>query len=389
MEKLELKYGCNPNQKPAYISIEGKLPIEILNGRAGYINLLDALNGYKLVKELKVATGHEAATSFKHVSPAGAAIAKPLSDMERKMLFISKKQELSPLASAYARARGVDRMSSFGDFIALSDECDELTALLISKEVSDGVIAPSYSQAALDILRKKRNGNYTIISIDKDYVPPQLETRTVYGITFTQKSNDFLVDDKCFSNIVTRNKTFSGSARLDMTVALIALKYTQSNSVVYAYSGQTIGVGAGQQSRIHCTRLAGDKADLWQLKHYDKVLSLPFKKELSRNEKDNVIEQYLSENPEIDVIKNWHEYFTSPVERIEKEEKREYLESIKGVSLASDAFFPFRDNIDRAYRSGVSYISEPGGSVRDDLVIKAADEYGMTMFFNSMRLFHH
>lgn len=389
MQKLELKYGCNPNQKPAFISMNGELPIEIINGRAGYINLLDGLNGYKLVRELKEATGYPSATSFKHVSPAGAAIAKPLSDIDRRMLFISRKQELSPLASAYARARGADRMSSFGDFIALSDECDESTALLISKEVSDGVIAPSYSKEALDILKRKRNGTYTVIKIDKDYVPSNVETRTVYGITFTQKSNDFIPDDKCFSNIVTENKSFPDSAREDMVVALIALKYTQSNSVVYAYNGQTIGVGAGQQSRIHCTRLAGGKADLWQLKHSERVLSLPFRKELSRNEKDNAIEQYLSEDPEIDVISCWSDYFTSPVERMPKEEKKEYLKAIRGVSLSSDAFFPFRDNIDRAHRSGVSYVTEPGGSVRDDLVIKAADEYGMTMFFTASRLFHH
>ncbi len=389
MSRLELKYGCNPNQKPAFISTDGDLPINVLNGKVGYINLLDGLNGYKLVKELKVATGYPSATSFKHVSPAGAAIGKELSDIDRKALFISKKTELSPLAAAYARARGADRMSSFGDFIALSDECDEQTALLISKEVSDGVIAPSYTKAAFDILSKKRNGTYTIVRIDPDYVPAKEEIRTVYGITFSQGVNDFEVSDDVFANIVTQNKAFPSSARLDMTIALIALKYTQSNSVVYAYDGQTIGIGAGQQSRLHCTRLAGDKADLWHLKRSDRVLSLPFKKGLSRNEKDNVIEQYLSSNPEIDVLASWQEYFTSPVDCFTADEKKQFLTLIKGVSLSSDAFFPFRDNIDRAYRSGVSYVIEPGGSVRDKDVISAANEHGMTMFFTGVRLFHH
>ncbi len=389
MSTLELKYGCNPNQKPASISIDGDLPIEVVNGRAGYINLLDALNGYQLVKQLKEATGYPAAASFKHVSPAGVAVGKELSDIERKMLFIPEKTNLSPLASAYARARGADRMSSFGDFISLSDECDEETALLISREVSDGIIAPAYSKEALEILKKKKGGAYTVIKIDPYYVPSRREERTVYGITFTQMANDFTVSDSCFSNIVTKNKFFPECARLDMTIALVALKYTQSNSVIYAYDGQTIGIGAGQQSRIHCTRLAGNKADMWQLKHSDKVLSLPFKKELTRNDKDNVIEQYLSADPEIDVCAEWRDYFKFPVEPFSKEEKRIYLDSIKGVSLSSDAFFPFRDNIDRASRSGVSYITQPGGSKRDDLVIEAADEYSMTMFFTHSRLFHH
>lgn len=389
MDILNLKYGCNPNQKEASISRPDKLPVSILNGKAGYINFLDALNGYQLVMELKKATGMAAATSFKHVSPAGAAIAVPLDEKEKKMYFVTDKTELSDLATAYIRARGADRMSSFGDFIALSDPCDRATAKIISKEVSDGVIAPGYDDEALEILKKKRNGSYCVIQIDPKYRPEKEEMKTVYGISFRQDHNDFIPSDKTFGNIVTKNRNLTEDARRDLVVALVALKYTQSNSVCYAYRGQTIGVGAGQQSRIHCTRLAGGKADLWNLRQSDKVLSLPFKEKLSRNDKDNCIEQYLSEDPEIDVIENWQDYFTSRPEPFTKEEKKRYLENVKGISLASDAFFPFSDNIERAFRSGVSYISEPGGSVRDDLVIEAADKHGIVMSFSGVRLFHH
>ena len=389
LDSILLKYGCNPNQKPASISIEGKLPVKVLNGKAGYINFLDALNGYQLVKELKEATNLPSATSFKHVSPAGAAVGLPLTQEEKKMYFVKEDAALSPLAIAYIRARGADRMSSFGDFIALSDICDEDTAKVINKEVSDGVIAPGYSDKALEILKAKRKGTYAVIEIDPEYVPNPLETKTVYGITFTQAHNDFAVTEETFSNIVSKNKSITKEAKRDLTVALIALKYTQSNSVVYAQNGQTIGVGAGQQSRIHCTRLAGSKADLWHLRQAERVLNLPFKKELTRNEKDNVIEQYLSEEPETDLFTAWQNNFTTPVDPFTREEKKAYLASIKGVSLASDAFFPFRDNLDRAYKSGVSYVTEPGGSLRDDLVIEAADEHSMVLFFTGSRLFHH
>lgn len=388
-ERLELKYGCNPNQKNAFIEAEGKLPIKLLNGKAGYINLLDGLFGYSLVKELKAATGRPSAASFKHTSPAGAAISIPLDEREKAMYFVTEKTELSPLAVAYIRARGADRMSSFGDFISLSDICDRATAKIISKEVSDGIIAPGYSDEALSILKEKRGGNYTIISIDENYIPPEVETKTIYGITFSQTHNSFIPSDKDFSNPVTEIKEISEEAKLDLIVALITAKYTQSNSVCYAKHGQSIGVGAGQQSRIHCTRLAGDKADRWHLRQSDKVLSLPFKKGLSRNDKDNVIEQYLTDDPEIDLFSNWEDWFNEKTEPFRKEEKKEYLSHISGVSLASDAFFPFRDNIDRAYRSGVSYISEPGGSLRDDIVIEAANEHKMVMFFTGVRLFHH
>lgn len=388
-ERLELKYGCNPNQKNAFIEAEGKLPIKLLNGKAGYINLLDGLFGYSLVKELKAATGHPSAASFKHTSPAGAAISIPLDEREKAMYFVTEKTELSPLAVAYIRARGADRMSSFGDFISLSDVCDKATAKVISKEVSDGIIAPGYTDEALSTLKEKRGGNYTIISIDENYIPPEVETKTIYGITFSQKHNSFIPSDKDFSNPVTEIKEISEEAKLDLIVALITAKYTQSNSVCYAKHGQSIGVGAGQQSRIHCTRLAGDKADRWHLRQSEKVLSLPFKKGLSRNDKDNVIEQYLTDDPEIDLFSNWEDWFNEKTEPFRKEEKKEYLSHISGVSLASDAFFPFRDNIDRAYRSGVSYISEPGGSLRDDIVIEAANEHKMVMFFTGVRLFHH
>ena len=386
---IQLKYGLNPNQKCASISAKGKLPVTIINGRPGYINFLDALNGWQLVKELKKNTGMAAATSFKHVSPAGAAIAIPLTEEERKMYFISSKTILSPLATAYVRARGADRMSSFGDFIALSDECDKETAEIISREVSDGVIAPGYSEEALEILKKKKNGGYVILEMDSSFVPPVKEIRTIYGITFTEDHNDFTVTDSTFSEIPSESKDFPESARLDMTVAMIALKYTQSNSVIYAKNGQTIGVGAGQQSRIHCTRLAGDKADKWWMRQCPKVLSLPFKKGISRNDKDNIIEQFLSMNPEIDVTGKWEEYFSSPVSPLTEEEKKEWMDKMDGVSLSSDAFFPFRDNIDRAAKSGVKYVTEPGGSVRDDSVIEAANEHNMTLFFTHSRLFHH
>lgn len=388
-ERLELKYGCNPNQKNAFIEAEGKLPIKLLNGKAGYINLLDGLFGYSLVKELKAATGRPSAASFKHTSPAGAAISIPLDEREKAMYFVTEKTELSPLAVAYIRARGADRMSAFGDFISLSDVCDRATAKIISKEVSDGIIAPGYTDEALSILKEKRGGNYTIISIDENYIPPEVETKTIYGITFSQKHNSFIPSDKDFSNPVTEIKEISEEAKLDLIVALITAKYTQSNSVCYAKHGQSIGVGAGQQSRIHCTRLAGDKADRWHLRQSEKVLSLPFKKGLSRNDKDNVIEQYLTDDSEIDLFSNWEDWFNEKPEPFRREEKKEYLSHISGVSLASDAFFPFRDNIDRAYRSGVSYISEPGGSLRDDIVIEAANEHKMVMFFTGVRLFHH
>ena len=388
MDRIQLKYGINPAQGNASVSREGGLPLEVLNGRPGYINFLDALNGWQLVRDLKAVTGLPAAASFKHVSPAGAAVAVPLSEKERKMYFMSKA-ELSPLATAYVRARGADRMSSFGDFISLSDPCDVPTAKVISKEVSDGVIAPGYSPEALEILKGKKKGGYVVLSIDPSYDPEGPDTRTVFGITFTQDRNPYLPSDKDFGRVMTKNKELTEDGRRDLTVALLALKYTQSNSVCYAFRGQTIGVGAGQQSRIHCTRLAGDKADHWLLRGSDRVLSLPFRKGLSRNDKDNCIEQYLSEKPEIDVVSDWESYFTEPVEPFTEEEKTEFIKGIKGIALASDAFFPFRDNIDRAVRSGVSFIAEPGGSVRDDAVIEAADEHGAFMCFSTTRLFHH
>lgn len=388
-ERIDLKYGCNPNQKRAYIERKGGLPVEVLNGRAGYINFLDALNGWQLVSELKSVTGLPAAASFKHVSPAGAAIGLPLSEKERKMSFIPRKMELTPLASAYARARSADRMSSFGDFISLSDVCDEATAHLIAREVSDGVIAPGYTPESLEILKEKRKGSYTVLSIDPDFVPEKEERRSVFGIDFVQDRNEYVPTDADFSNIVTKNKELTAEARRDLAVALISLKHTQSNSVCYAYNGQTIGVGAGQQSRIHCTRLAGNKADLWNLRLSDKVQSLPFLPGLSRNDKDNVIEQYLSEDPEMDVLSSWQSYFTEKPEPFTREEKKAYLAAVDGISLASDAFFPFSDNIDRARKSGVRYIAQPGGSVRDDLVIEEADRFGMVMCFTTVRLFHH
>ena len=394
MKEFELKYGCNPNQKPAKIYMENgsDLPIEILGGRPGYINFLDAFNSWQLVKELKEALGMPAATSFKHVSPTSAALGLPLSDSLKKACFVDDVEGLddSPLACAYARARGTDRMCSFGDWVALSDVCDEATAKLIKREVSDGIIAPGYTDEALAVLRTKRKGNYNIVKIDPAYVPEVQEKKQVFGITFEQGRNNFRIDNSLLQNIVTRNKDLPESARRDLIVALITLKYTQSNSVCYAVDGQAIGVGAGQQSRIHCTRLAGDKADTWHLRQHPKVLALPFKDDLGRPERDNVIDGYINGNEE-DVCAdgNWQKYFTCRPEHLTAGEMRDYLDSLTGVALGSDAFFPFSDNIERAKKSGVSYIAEPGGSVRDDLVIEKCDEYGMVMAFTGMRLFHH
>ncbi|MBQ1351262.1 MAG: phosphoribosylaminoimidazolecarboxamide formyltransferase [Oscillospiraceae bacterium] len=391
MDELELKYGCNPNQKPARIYVEnGTLPVKVLNGRPGYINFLDALNGWQLVQELKKATGLPGAASFKHVSPAGAAVGVPLDDTLKQMYFIPKEVELTPQAAAYARARGADRLSSYGDFIALSDTCDEATALLIKGEVSDGIIAPDYTDAAMEILKSKRKGNYTILQMDPAYVPAPMEHKEVFGITFEQNRNEGVVEDALFQNIVTKEKQLPAEALRDLKVALIALKYTQSNSVCYAVEGQTIGVGAGQQSRIHCTRLAGDKADKWQLRHHPKVLGLPFRSDLSRPVRDNTIDIYLSDEWE-DVLGDdvWQQYFTTRPEQLSREEKRAFLAQATGVSLGSDAFFPFGDNIQRARRSGVSFVAQPGGSIRDDQVIETCDHYGMVMAFTGLRLFHH
>ena len=387
MDRIELKYGCNPDQGNAGIYREGGLPLEVLNGRPGYINLLDALNGWQLASMLKGCTGLSAAASFKHVSPAGAAVAVPLDEAERRMYFASG--DPSPLATAYIRARGADRMSSFGDFIALSDICDVSTASVIAKEVSDGIIAPGYEPEALAILMRKKKGAYTILSIDPEYRGGERDSRTVFGIEFTQDPERYAPSMADLGNPVTKLKDIPKDAALDMMVALASLRFTQSNSVCYAYRGQTIGVGAGQQSRLHCTRLAGGKADLWLLRRSERVLSIPFRPGLTRNEKDNIIEQYLSDDPEIDVVSDWKGFFTRMPERMEREEKKAILASIHGVSLASDAFFPFADNIIRASRSGVSYIAEPGGSMRDDLVIEAADRAGIVMFMTGRRLFTH
>ena len=394
MQEFELKYGCNPNQKPAkiYMADGSELPLTILNGRPGYINFLDALNSYQLVKELKAATGMVCATSFKHVSPTSAALGRPLSPALKKACFVDDVEGLdeSPLACAYARARGTDRMSSFGDWIALSDVCDATTAQLIKREVSDGVIAPGYTDEALAILKTKRKGGYNVIQIDPDYVPNPQEIKQVYGITFEQGRNNFKIDEALLSNLVTVNKTLSQEDKLNLLVSLITLKYTQSNSVCFAYDGQAIGVGAGQQSRIHCTRLAGNKADLWHLRQHEKVLSLPFRPELGRPERDNVIDVYLNEDY-LDVLADgaWENYFTEKPQPFLRAEQRAYLASLTGVALGSDAFFPFPDNIERAAKSGVSVIAQPGGSVRDDLVIDCCNKYGMTMAFTGMRLFHH
>ncbi|MCQ2438408.1 MAG: phosphoribosylaminoimidazolecarboxamide formyltransferase [Oscillospiraceae bacterium] len=394
MKEFELKYGCNPNQKPAKIYMHNgqELPIEILSGRPGYINFLDALNSWQLVKEIKDVLGMTAAASFKHVSPTSAAVGTPLSAKLKKACWVEDIPGLddSPLACAYARARGTDRMSSFGDWIALSDVCDATTAMIIKREVSDGVIAPGYTDEALALLRQKRKGGYNIIRIDPDYVPEVQECKQVFGITFEQGRNNFRIDAELLKNIVSAKKELPETALRDLIISLITLKYTQSNSVCYAYDGQAIGVGAGQQSRIHCTRLAGSKADTWFLRQSDKVLNLPFRSDLGRADRDNVIDGYINKNEE-DVCAdgNWEKYFTSRPEPFTDEEQKAFLSTVSGVALGSDAFFPFSDNIERAKRSGVSYVAEPGGSVRDDAVIDCCDKYGMVLAFTGMRLFHH
>ena len=392
MKEISLKYGCNPNQKPSRIFTEENkdLPVTILNGNPGYINFLDALNGWQLVKELKEATGLPAATSFKHVSPAGAAVGLPLDDTLAKIYWVDDLGKLSPLASAYARARGVDRMSSYGDFIALSDECDLQTAKIIQREVSDGVIAPAYSKEALDILKSKKNDKYNIIQIDSSYVPNPIEKKQVYGITFEQGRNELNINDELLSNVVTKNNQIPKLALMDMKIALIALKYTQSNSVCYVKNGQTIGVGAGQQSRVHCTRLAGQKADNWYLRQSPQVFDLEFIDTLSRAERDNAIDVYIGDEYE-DVLAEgkWQNIFKTKPKVFTREEKRTWIEKNENVTLGSDAFFPFSDNIERAYKSGVKYIAQPGGSLRDDLVIECCDKYNMIMAFTGIRLFHH
>ena len=393
MKELALKYGCNPNQKPSRIYMtEGELPIEVLNGRPGYINFLDALNGWQLVKELKAATGVPAATSFKHVSPAGAAIGLPMSETLKKIYFVDDiKEPLTPIATAYARARGADRMSSYGDFIALSDICDKATALLIKREVSDGVIAPGFTAEALEILKEKRKGTYNVIKIDPDYTPAPIEHKQVFGVTFEQGRNEIdLTQNSLFDNIPTKNKTFTEEAMRDLKIALITLKYTQSNSVCYVKDGQAIGIGAGQQSRIHCTRLAGNKADNWFLRQSPQVLSLQFKEGLGRADRDNAIDVYMSDDY-MDVLADgiWENTFAVKPPVFTREERQEWLKKLDGVTLGSDAFFPFSDNIDRARRSGVKYVVQPGGSVRDDAVIDACNRYGMAMVFTGIRLFHH
>lgn len=391
MKELELKYGCNPNQKPSKIFMENgnDLPIEVLNGKPGYINFLDAFNSWQLVKELKRATGLPAAASFKHVSPAGAAVGLPLSDVLKKIYFVDDL-ELSPLACAYARARGTDRMSSFGDWIALSDVCDKETATLISREVSDGIIAPGYTDEAFKILLGKKKGNYNIVKIDENYKPDPIERKQVFGITFEQGRNEFEINRGLIEDVVTDNKEIPEEAKIDLIIALITLKYTQSNSVCYAKGGQTIGVGAGQQSRIHCTRLAGNKADIWHLRQHPKVLGLQFKEDIKRPDRDNTIDVYISDECD-DVIGNdvWQQYFAVRPERLTAEEKRAYLDAVNDVSLGSDAFFPFGDNIERARKSGVKYIAQPGGSIRDDNVIEVCNKYKMAMAMTKMRLFHH
>ncbi|WP_308339604.1 phosphoribosylaminoimidazolecarboxamide formyltransferase [Prevotella histicola] len=393
MKELALKYGCNPNQKPSRIYMEeGELPITVLSGRPGYINFLDALNSWQLVKELKAATGLPAAASFKHVSPAGAAVGLPLSDTLKKIYFVDDVDfELTPLANAYARARGADRMCSYGDFCALSDTCDKETALLIKREVSDGVIAPDYTPEALEILKAKRKGGYNVIKIDPNYVPAPIEHKQVFGITFEQGRNEVKLDDpKLFENIPTKNKTFTAEAKRDLIIALITLKYTQSNSVCYVKDGQAIGIGAGQQSRIHCTRLAGNKADEWWLRQCPKVMNLPFKKDIRRADRDNTINIYISDEYE-DVLQDgvWQQFFTECPEPLTREERKEWIAKNTGVALGSDAFFPFGDNIERAHKSGVEYIAQAGGSIRDDHVIDTCDKYGTAMAFTGVRLFHH
>lgn len=393
MKELALKYGCNPNQKPSRIYMEeGELPITVLSGRPGYINFLDALNSWQLVKELKAATGLPAAASFKHVSPAGAAVGLPLSETLKKIYFVDDVDfELTPLASAYARARGADRMCSYGDFCALSDTCDKETALLIKREVSDGVIAPGYTPEALEILKAKRKGTYNVIKIDPDYVPAPIERKQVFGITFEQGRNEVKLDDpKLFENIPTKNKTFTANAKRDLIISLITLKYTQSNSVCYVADGQAIGIGAGQQSRIHCTRLAGNKADEWWLRQCPKVMNLPFKKDIRRADRDNTINIYISDEYE-DVLQDgvWQQFFTECPEPLTREERKEWIAKNTGVALGSDAFFPFGDNIERAHKSGVEYIAQAGGSIRDDHVIDTCDKYNIAMAFTGVRLFHH
>lgn len=390
MKEYQLKYGCNPNQKPASVEIEeGDLPFTVLNGRAGYINLLDALNAWQLVKELKEATGMAAAASFKHVSPAGAAIGLPLDETMKKIYFC-EGIELTPIACAYIRARGADRMSSYGDFAALSEKCDEATARFLSKEVSDGVIAPSYSEKALEILRAKRKGTYLVLQMDPNYTPKPMESKEVYGVRFHQQRNDVKIDETLLQNIVSENKELPEGAKRDLLIAMITAKYTQSNSVVYAKDGQAIGIGAGQQSRIHCTRMAGNKADIWHLRQHPKVLNLPFKEKIRRADRDNAIDVYISDEWE-DLLRegSWQEAFTEKPEVLTTEEKKAWLAQVSGVSLASDAFFPFGDNIERARKSGVSYIVEAGGSVRDDHVIDTCNRYGIVLIFNGVRLFHH
>jgi phosphoribosylaminoimidazolecarboxamide formyltransferase/IMP cyclohydrolase len=392
MKELELKYGCNPNQKPSkiYMADGGDLPITVLNGRPGYINFLDAFNGWQLVKELKQATGLPAATSFKHVSPAGAAVGLPLSDTLAKIYWVDDLGELSPLACAYARARGADRMSSFGDFISLSDTCDADTARLIKREVSDGVIAPGYTEEALEILKAKKNGNYNVIQIDADYVPEPLEHKDVFGITFEQGRNELKIDDEFFADIVTDNKELTEQAKIDLAISMITLKYTQSNSVCYVKDGQAIGIGAGQQSRIHCTRLAGTKADNWWLRQSPQVMGLPFVDGIRRADRDNAIDLYIGEDY-MDVLADgaWENIFKEKPEVFTREAKKEWLDKMSDVALGSDAFFPFGDNIERAHRSGVKYVAQPGGSVRDDHVIASCNKYGMVMSFTGLRLFHH
>ncbi len=392
MNELMLKYGCNPNQKPSRVYMEdgSDLPITVLNGRPGYINLLDALNGWQLVKELKAATGQVAATSFKHVSPAGAAIGLPLSEVEAKIYWVDDLGELTPMAAAYARARGADRMSSFGDFISLSDTCDACTARLIAREVSDGVIAPAYTDEALEILKGKKKGNYCVLQIDPSYVPAPIEKKQVFGVTFEQGRNELVIDDALFANIVTENKDLPKAARDDMAIALITLKYTQSNSVCFVKGGQAIGIGAGQQSRIHCTRLAGSKADNWYLRQCPKVLNLPFKAGIRRADRDNAIDLYIGEDY-MDVLADgkWENLFTEKPSVFTREEKRAWLDGNQDVTLGSDAFFPFGDNIERAFKSGVKYVAQPGGSVRDDNVIEACNSHDMVMCFTGIRLFHH
>ncbi|MBQ5441542.1 MAG: phosphoribosylaminoimidazolecarboxamide formyltransferase [Firmicutes bacterium] len=394
MKEYQLKYGCNPNQKPArvYMKDESDLPFEILNGKAGYINLLDAMNSWQLVKELKEATGMVAATSFKHVSPTSAAVANPMTDKQKKAFFVDDIEGIddSPSATAYARARGTDRMSSFGDWIAISDKVDVTCARLIQREVSDGIIAPDFEPEALEILKSKKKGNYTIIKMDPDYVAPEIETKQVNGVVFEQGHNFYKISADLFNEIVTENKDLPESAVRDMIIALITLKYTQSNSVCFAEDGQAIGVGAGQQSRIHCTRLAGEKADKWHLRQHERVLNLPFREDVRRPDRDNAIDIYLSEDyEEVTGEGNWERLFTEKPEPFTREDQKAYLNSLKGVVLGSDAFFPFGDNIERAHKSGVTYVAQPGGSVRDDNVIETCNKYGMVMAFTGMRLFHH